>query len=229
VVSDKGLTRGDLPVGPLPERALLARTQVAVAIVAGAVAGSVVALVGWVEFGPLIGWDVATLVYLTWVWMSIWRLDAEHTARRAVYNDPTRAMADVLLLIASVASLVSVGFVLARATQSSGSEEVLRVGLGVLSVVLSWSVVHTVFTLRYARLYYIDVDGGVSFNQPDPPDYGDFAYLAFTIGMTFQVSDTDLQTSEFRRTALRHALLSYLFGTGLLASTINLVASITSR
>ena len=228
-MGDEGLRRSDLPIGPLPERALLARTQVAVAIVAGAVAGTVVVLSGGGEFGPLIGWDVTTLVYLTWVWVSIWRLDAEYTARRAVYNDPTRTMADVLLLTASVASLVSVGFVLAQAAQSSGAAELLRVGLGVLSVVLSWSVVHTIFTLRYARIYYVDVDGGVNFNQPDAPDYGDFAYLAFTIGMTFQVSDTDLETGEFRRTALRHALLSYLFGTGLLATTINLVASITSK
>jgi uncharacterized membrane protein len=229
VVSDETTARDDLPLGPLPERVIRARTQVGVAIVAGAVAGTVVALAGGDEFGPLIGWDVAALVYLIWVWVSIWWLDAEQTAQRAVYTDPTRTVADVLLLTASVASLVSVGFVLARAQQSSGIAELLRVGLGVLSVVLSWSVVHTIFTLRYARLYYIDVDGGVSFNQPEPPDYGDFAYLAFTIGMTFQVSDTDLQTRQFRRTALRHALLAYLFGTGLLASTINLVASITSK
>jgi uncharacterized membrane protein len=89
--------------------------------------------------------------------------------------------------------------------------------------------VHTVFTLRYANLYYSGKAGGIDFNQPDLPTYTDFAYLAFTIGMTFQVSDTSLRSGIIRRTALRHALLSYLFGTGILATTINLVASLSSR
>ena len=78
---------------------------------------------------------------------------------------------------------------------------------------------------RYADLYYTQ-DGGIDFNGDDVPDYRDFAYLAFTIGMTYQVSDTNLQTKAVRRTALRHALLSYLFGTAIIAVMINVVASI---
>lgn len=219
----------DLPVRPPSDDGfVLARTKFATVLAAGVAAGLAVSLAGHAEFGPLVGWDVATLVYLTWVWILIWRMDAEETARHAVRNDPTRTAAEIVLLLAAVASLVSVGFVLARAAETSGASELLRVGLGVLSVVLSWTTVHTIFALRYARLYYYDVDGGIDFNQPDPPDYGDFAYVAFSIGMTFQVSDTSLTTREIRRTALRHALFSYLFGTGLLATTINLVASLSS-
>jgi len=116
-----------------------------------------------------------------------------------------------------------------RAGQTQGSVELFRVGLGLVSVVLSWALVHTVFTLRYAHLYYTGQVGGIDFNQPALPAYVDFAYLAFTIGMTFQVSDTSLQSGVIRRTALRHALLSYLFGTGILATTINLVASLSSK
>ncbi|WP_367278795.1 DUF1345 domain-containing protein [Pseudonocardia sp.] len=71
--------------------------------------------------------------------------------------------------------------------------------------------------------------GASTFNEPDPPTYGDFAYLAFTIGMTFQVADTPLRSKDIRRTALRHGLLSYLFGTGILASAVNLVAGLSSR
>ncbi|NGY65934.1 DUF1345 domain-containing protein [Lentzea sp. NEAU-D13] len=220
----------DLPSRSLPDGFVLARTKVAVAVAAGAVSGLVVALItGHAEFGPLVGWDVATLVYLVRAWLVIWPMDAEETAQHAVRNDPTRRVAEVLLLVAAIASLVSVGFVLARAAQTTGAAELLRVGLGVLSVVLSWTVVHTIFTLRYARLYYYGADGGVDFNQEEPPDYGDFAYVAFSIGMTFQVSDTSLSGREMRRTALKHALLSYLFGTGVLATTINLVASISSQ
>jgi uncharacterized membrane protein len=219
----------DLPSRPLPDRFVLARTKVVIAVTAGLVSGLAVTFAGHAEFGPLVGWDVATLVYLVRAWMTIWPMNAEETAQHAMRNDPTRRVAEVLLLVAALASLVSVGFVLARAAHTTGASELLRVGLGVLSVVLSWTVVHTIFTLRYARLYYYGADGGVDFNQPEPPDYGDFAYVAFSIGMTFQVSDTSLSGSEMRRTALKHSLLSYLFGTGVLATTINLVASISSQ
>lgn len=87
-------------------------------------------------------------------------------------------------------------------------------------------MVHTVFALRYAGLYYSGPDGGVNFNDNEKPAYADFAYLAFTIGMTYQVSDTALTTRAVRHTALRHALLSYLLGTVIIAATINLAAGL---
>jgi uncharacterized membrane protein len=82
--------------------------------------------------------------------------------------------------------------------------------------------------LRYALLYYAYPEGGIDFNQQERPSYRDFAYLALTVGMTFQVSDTDLQTSQIRATTLRHALLSFLFGAVILASAINLIAGLGS-
>jgi uncharacterized membrane protein len=172
------------------------------------------------------GWDAAALIYVAWTWRTVWQLDAAPTARQAVAEDPGRAATDVLLLTASVASLVAVGLVIVRAGNSSGTSEILQAGLSLASVVLSWSVVHTVFTLRYASLYYMGTDGGVDFNQDDPPRYTDFAYMAFTIGMTFQVSDTELTSTDIRSTALRHALLSYMFGAFVLAATINLIAGL---
>ena len=172
------------------------------------------------------GWDAAALIYVAWTWGTIWSLDAARTAQQAVGQDPGRAATDVLLLTASVVSLVAVGLVIVRAGNSSGAAESMQAGLSLASVVLSWSVVHTVFALRYASLYYLGSDGGVDFNQDDPPRFSDFAYLAFTIGMTFQVSDTELTTPEVRGTVLRHALLSYLFGAVILAATINLIAGL---
>jgi uncharacterized membrane protein len=88
--------------------------------------------------------------------------------------------------------------------------------------------VHTVFTLRYAELYYADEPGGLDFHGDGEPTYHDFAYLAFTIGMTFQVSDTEVTAREFRKTILRHALLSFVFGATVIATTVNLVASLRS-
>jgi uncharacterized membrane protein len=87
-------------------------------------------------------------------------------------------------------------------------------------------VVHTVFTARYARLYYTGEDGGVDFHEEARPSYSDFAYLAFTVGATFQVSDTDISSNEIRRTVLRHSLLSYLFGAIIIAATVNLLAGL---
>jgi uncharacterized membrane protein len=206
-----------------------ARTEVGLSVLVGVVAAVPASVATNMALGLLVGWDLASLVYITWVWSTIRNRDAQDTAQRATVTDPDRTVTDLLLLSAAVASLVAVGFVLVRAGQLHGIQELLRVGLGLVSVVLSWALVHTVFTLRYAQLYYAGDGGGIDFNQADPPTYTDFAYLAFTIGMTFQVSDTPLHSRVIRRTALRHALLSYLFGTGILATTINLVASLSSR
>jgi uncharacterized membrane protein len=116
--------------------------------------------------------------------------------------------------------------VLFQATRNHGRTELLRVLLGVGSVVVSWALVHTTFTLHYARVYYTEPGGGIHFTETELPRYTDFAYLAFTIGMTFQVSDTVLTSSQLRRTALIHALSSYLLGTVILASTVNLIAGL---
>jgi uncharacterized membrane protein len=96
----------------------------------------------------------------------------------------------------------------------------------VLSVAASWFTVHTVFMLRYALLYYAAPEGGIDFKMAERPSYRDFAYVSLTLGMTFQVSDTDLHSTQMRATALRHALLSYLFGAVILAVAINLVAGL---
>jgi uncharacterized membrane protein len=175
---------------------------------------------------PLAAWMSAALAYVVWMWVSIWPLDPAQTAARARHEDLGRTSADITLLTASVVSLAALGLVLVRASQSTGVEKGLLVGACVASVVLAWAVIHTVFSLRYADLYYDGVPGGVDFKEDEPPCYSDFAYLAWTIGMTFQVSDTDLETNAFRRTALRHGLLSYMFGAIIIATTINLIAGL---
>ena len=154
--------------------------------------------------------------------------DTEATAHLAMREDASRAAADLLLVSASLASLAGVAFGLLKAAQQSGAEEASITGLAVLSVVLSCLLVQVVFTLRYARLWYT-ARGGVEFNEDEDPDYRDFAYLAFTIGMTYQVSDTNLTTKAVRRAATRHALLSYVFGTAVIAVMINVVAGLLNR
>ena len=213
--------------GAVPRASMAsATTRAAAAATAGACAGVLTSLPSSWQIGTLVGWDVAAGVYVAMTWKTIWHRDAADTARLALREDPGRPTADALLLVASVASVLAVAFAITAGRVTSSGVRDLHAGLAVASVVLSWTVVQTVFTLHYARLYYSHPAGGIDFNQDARPRYADFAYLAFTVGMTFQVSDTSLQTSALRAAALRQALLSYLLGAVILATTINLVAGL---
>jgi uncharacterized membrane protein len=203
----------------------VALTHVLLAAVPGVVAAVVIGLVGPVAVAPLIGWDISAATFLVWTWLTLHGLDAPATRQHAVRDDPTRTSADLTVLIASAASLVAVGFLIGRASDAHGSAQVLQAALAVGSVVMSWLVVHTTYMLRYAVIYHAD-GKGVDFNQDAAPRYTDFAYLAFTIGMTYQVSDTPLTSPAMRKNALRHALLSYVYGTFIIAATINLIAGL---
>jgi uncharacterized membrane protein len=192
----------------------------------GVVAGIVGALlISW-QAAILVGWDAAAICYLAWIWSIVGHLDPDATKRHANIEDGSRRPAEAIVLIAGVALLAAVGLVLIKAGQSHGGTKAYLITVGIVSVVLSWATVHTVFMLRYTRSHYQKPEGGVDFNESDPPAYLDFAYLAFTIGMTFQVSDTDLTTKRIRRIALSHALMSYLFGAVIVALAINIVASL---
>ena len=189
---------------------------------AGVVAGLAAGFAWNWRYGLLAGWMVAALLFVGWTLLTIWPLGPAETARHALRDDPGRTTLDLLVLLAAVASLGAVAILLLEQATNSGLDSVLSVA----SVVLAWVTVHTVYTTRYAGLYYARPAGGIGFNEDDPPQYSDFVYLAFTIGMTFQVSDTDFTTKEIRKAALRHALLSYLFGAVILAGTINLIAGL---
>jgi uncharacterized membrane protein len=184
------------------------------------------AAVGPWWLAPLIAWDAAAGLLLIWTWRILWPLTATQTAAHATRESPNRTSTDLLLITGSIVSLAAVGLVLVRASQETALTKGLLVAMSVASIILAWSVVHSVYTLRYAKLYYQTKPGGIDFNDETAPSYPDFAYLAMTIGMTFQVSDTDLTTTAFRRLALRHAVLSYMFGALIIATTINLIAGL---
>jgi uncharacterized membrane protein len=199
-------------------------------IVVGTIVAVATGLLGGWTYAAIAGWDASALVFIAWVWTVTGRMSAASTKTHALRENPGRAVSDVILVVAAIASLAAVGEILIAAASAKGATQGLLAGLGVASVALSWAAVHTLYMLRYALLYYTGADGGIEFNQKEqPPRYLDFAYLAFTIGMTFQVSDTNLQTHRIRATALRHALLSYLLGAVVLASSVNLVVSLGSQ
>jgi uncharacterized membrane protein len=198
-------------------------------VVAGAVVfAAAMSQAPW-QVASLLGWDTTALVVVALVLLAVWRCDGQATHALARREDNSRAATDLIVLLAGVASLVGVGLILVKGAHADGAAKAFITVVAVASVVLSWLAVQTVFTLRYAHLYYSDDGGigGIDFNgEDDEPDYRDFAYLALTIGMTYQVSDTDLTAKVMRRTATRQALLSYVFGTFVVAMTINVVAGL---
>jgi len=175
------------------------------------------------------GWDAAALTFLLTTWPIIVRADGSLAAQLATREDDTEGSARALVVGASVASLVGVGYTLILAGRSSGTEQVLLIGGAVLTVMLSWTVINTVYTLRYADLQFRSTSEGIAFGdqgEPERPGYRDFAYVAFTIGMTYQVSDTTLRDPRIRRSVLAHAILSYLFGVVIVAGSVNLISGL---
>ena len=203
-----------------------AGVRVAVAATFGIVAGAVASVFTSWQAATLIGWDAGAALLASWIWSVVGRLSPDESQTHARREDTSIRLTEVIVLAAGVAVLVAVGTALVRAGNSTGATKAYLIALGILSVALSWSLVHTVFTLRYARTYYSEPIGGIDFNEDDPPNYLDFGYLALTIGMTYQVSDTNLTTKSVRWTALSHALLSYLFGAVIVALVINVVSSL---
>jgi uncharacterized membrane protein len=185
-------------------------------------------LVSW-ELAVIAGWDASAFSFLLSIWPIIIGADSSHAAQLAAREDESRGSATLLLVASSVMSLLGVGFVLKLAGQDNGPPRVLLIGVAVLTVVLSWTVVNTVYTLRYADLHYRSKGVGIAFGEaagPERPTYRDFAYVAFTIGMTYQVSDTTVADPKIRHTVLVHAFVSYLFGVVIVGGSVSLIAGL---
>jgi uncharacterized membrane protein len=158
--------------------------------------------------------------------MMIWICSAKTTQERASADDPGRTAVYALVLLTAGASLLAATALVRRAKAVAGPEGDALVALCLANVAVCWALTHTAFTLRYAHLYYREDEegvGGVEFPGGGAPCYFDFAYLAFTIGMCFQVSDTSVTSPQIRRAVLLHACLSFIYNTAILAFVLNLV------
>ena len=203
------------------------RQRLLIAAGLGVASGVIVALFCPLQLSLLAGWDTAAAFIVGSTWSFITILDSSATHRVATREDDSRTVVDVIVVAASVVSLAGVVAGLARAKSGSGSMETALTCVSVFTVLLSWFTVHTLFVLRYAHLFYREPVGGISFDQTnESPNYADFAYFALTIGMTFQVSDTQICDRTIRMAVTRHALLSYLFGTVIVGVTINVVGGL---
>ncbi len=203
------------------------RKRLLLATVAGVLAACAVwwfapgppTVINRVGFSTLIGWDILALAFMILTWSRLWHMSAQQTLEDADREEPPVDVVVLLVISGALVSLVVVGFL---------TNQKLPLWIGVVTIVISWLVVHTLFALTYARTYYDKKPyHGVDFNQGDDylPQYSDFAYLAYAVGMSFAISDTNLTSARMRRTALGHGLLSFVFGSVIVASVVNVLGS----
>jgi uncharacterized membrane protein len=182
----------------------------------------------------LAGWDAASLTLAALAWVIILKADATATEQRASADDPGRSTVFLIAVVSSLVSLLAAALGLRLVKTLPGGEEAVWTVVAFGAVVLSWIVAHTSYTLRYASLYYGGHEANeakqacVQFPGTDRPADIDFAYLAFTIGMCFQVSDVIVATSPMRREVLFHAALSFVYNTAIVALALNVAISMLS-
>ena len=181
------------------------------------------------------GWDVGSLVLLSFAWTIILRADAKATSIRAGDDDPGHYMVFVIAVVASLISLLAASVVLRQVKALPGAEANVWTAITLAAVALSWALTHTAYTFRYAHRHYRESgvrvkrsDGGLKFSGTEAPSDIDFAYFAFTIGMCFQVSDVVVTTTLLRREVLIHAVISFVYNTVILALALNLAVNLMS-
>jgi uncharacterized membrane protein len=187
----------------------------------------------------ILSWNGFAISVILLSWIRIVFADAKSAVLTARLQDTGRTVIFCLVLGGACASLFAVAFLLGTAKGTGGARLGEHVGLAALTVVCSWFLIHTVFTMHYTHAYYRSEDpdehgnhgAGLDFpgEGDDEPDFLDFAYFAFVIGMTFQVSDVCITSKLIRRLSLVHALLSFLFNTVILALAINLASSLVGN
>jgi len=200
----------------------------------GSLTGAAVALVPWPMSGMargLAGWCAGVLVYQVLTWWLAETFDARRTRERAQSLDQPNVVILVSMLVAVGVSVVAIAMLLQEVKQLDGWERAAHVALGLVALAGSWLMMHSIYAFHYAHRYYIDQksgrpDGGLDFpGKDDAPDYFDFLYYSYVIGMTSQVSDVQATSKEMRRITLIHSVLSFTFNMLVLALSVNVVAS----
>ena len=176
----------------------------------------------------LVGWDAGVILYLIAAFEIVSRADVAHIRRAAAAQDEGQFGILVLTVAAAMASIGAI-VALLGSPQAGASREPLNLVLATLTIVLSWAFIHSIFALHYAHEFYGEKGGklnGLQFPGNEKPDYWDFIYFSFVIGMTSQVSDVTIASKPIRRTVAAHGVISFLFNVALLALTVNIAASV---
>jgi uncharacterized membrane protein len=179
-------------------------------------------------------WDTFAIVILTLDWVTILRTPQRKIRELAQQQDLSRLLVFLFVVVTACAALFAVGFLISAHKGQPGGHFFVHLLLTLTTVMSSWALVNTVYGLRYAHVYYDDSDepsvhqhaGGLIFPGDRPPDYFDFAYFSFVVGMTCQVSDVQITSRRMRRITLVHSVLSFGFNTLILALLINTVSGL---
>jgi len=179
-------------------------------------------------------WNVFALTTIVLAWIVMTTRDPYEVRRLAWQQDTSGTFIFGVVVTAATASLFAVFLLLGSTKNLSPEMLALHVFLSLSAIVLSWTLVHTLFSLRYAHFYYRDahkvgrddIEGGLIFPNDENPDYLDFAYFSFVIGMTCQVSDVQISAKNLRRLAIVHGLISFAFNTAILAMFVNILAGL---
>lgn len=192
-----------------------------------AIAATLSAVTNW-RLSPrlLVGWDIGIGLYLVLAFHMMAGSDVHSIRRRAAGQDEGKF---AMLVLTVAAALASLGAIVAElsSTLNAGARQPTQLVLAIATIVLSWAFIHTIFALHYAHEFYDDEGGGgLTFPGPDEePDYWDFMYFSFVIGMTSQVADVGVTSKPIRRTVAAHGVFSFVFNVALLALAVNIAAS----
>jgi uncharacterized membrane protein len=180
----------------------------------------------------MLAWDVFSFCLLSLYWFIFYTTSPSHIRKLAATEDTSRLVIFIVTLISATASMLAVVLLLTTKHETS-QLKILHLVIAIAGMTLSWSLVHTVFAVRYAHLYYADHKikpgthaGGLDFPDEDKPDFVDFAYFSFVLGMTFQVSDVSITLKKIRRMVLWHSLISFGYNAVIIALTINVIAGL---
>jgi uncharacterized membrane protein len=209
---------------PAPLRVVYARPRTFISIALGIVAFFLLPGSLRLVTRLLVGWDVSVSLYLALVYIMVLRSGIAHIRRNAVLEDDGRFLILLVTALGAFASIAAIVFELGASNRSGPG-----LALATITIALSWAAVHTAFSLHYAHEYYRGPKpGGLQFpsgDSDDKPDYWDFVYFSFVIGMTAQVSDVGITDRIIRRTATVHGIISFVFNTALVALMVNIAAS----
>jgi uncharacterized membrane protein len=199
--------------------------RLAGAAVGGAAVGLIVGVPTNAPLGILVGIAATSTIFVVAGWIALWPMDAGATRRNAQREDFRPVIEELAVVAAALSGLVGIVILLVLG-RSDTTRAAAASALG--GVFMAWAALHLMYATRYSHLYYATPTGGIDFNSEEPPSYRDFLYFSYNLGMTYQVSDTDVSSTAIRAVVLRHCILSYVFGAVILATTINLVAGIVT-
>ena len=181
----------------------------------------------------MISWDAFSLSMIILSWITFAVTKSQQIREQAKAQDSSRVLIFITVLVSTFASFLAVLLLLISKKEFKDTEA-LHLTVAIAGMFFAWFLIHTIFTFRYAHIFYGDNKdkpdihaGGLEFPNDKTPDYMDFAYFSFVLGMTFQVSDVDITSKRLRRFSLLHSVLAFIFNTVMIALTINIIAGLS--